>query len=75
MSVDLVRSMLKANLYKFWSWNLLVKYKSCNIMLFDCLICLHWLKILLGDVRRTVVAFADDKIQETWFQAIIINAA
>ena len=32
-------------------------------------------KILLCDVRRIVVAFTDDKIQETGFLAIILNAA
>ena len=31
-------------------------------------------KILLGDVRRIVVAFTDDTIQETGFLAIILNA-
>ena len=32
-------------------------------------------KILLGDVRRIVVAFTDDKIQKTGFLAILLNAA
>ena len=32
-------------------------------------------KILLGDVRRMVVAFSDDKIHVTGFLAIILNAA
>ena len=32
-------------------------------------------KILLGDVRRIVVALTDDKIQETRFLAIILIAA
>ena len=35
---------------------------------------IYW-KILLGDVRRLVVAFTDDKIQEKGFIAIILNAA
>ena len=39
------------------------------ILLFDCLICPHLLQILLGDVRRIIVVFTDDKIQETEFQA------
>ena len=30
---------------------------------------------MLDGVRRTVVAFKDDKIQETGFLAIILNAA
>ena len=30
---------------------------------------------MLSDVRRIVVAFTDDKILETGFQAIILNAA
>ena len=45
------------------------------ILLFDCLICPHCCKILLGDVRRIFVAFTDDKVQETGLQAIILNAA
>ena len=32
-------------------------------------------KILLGDVRRIIVAFTDDKILVTGFLAIILNAA
>ena len=31
--------------------------------------------MLLGDVRRIVVAFTDDMIQETGYLAIILNAA
>ena len=30
MSIDLVRSILKAKMYKFWSWNVLVKCNSCS---------------------------------------------
>ena len=35
----------------------------------------NFCKILLGDVKRIIVALTDDKIQETGFLAIILNAA
>ena len=44
----------------------------CYLTVYSVPICC---KILLGDVRRIVVTFTDDKIQETGFLAIILNAA
>ena len=46
----------------------LLCYLTVNSVLICC-------KILLGDVRRIVVAFKDDKFQETGFLAITLNAA
>ena len=58
---------------------LVMKYVSYAIraitLLFDCLICPHLRQTLLGHVRRIVVAFTDNKFQETGFLAIILNAA
>ena len=54
-----------------WLWNAI----HAIFLLFGCLICPYLLQILFNKVRRVVVAFTDDKIQETEFLTIILNAA